>query len=93
MRKRTSPARLRVSGRDRCRRSAPWTAVAAAMLLAGLPAGTEPYEPPRPASASGRGADPGNAAVVDLRRPKEAVEDCGRAIQLDPDSAAAVAAG
>lgn len=68
MRKRTSPARRRTSARDRRRRSAPWTAVAAAMLAAGLPAWAEPYETPRPGRASGPDADPGNAAIVDLQR-------------------------
>ena len=38
------------------------------MLAAGLPAWAEPYEPPRPAPASGPGADRGDAAVVDLQR-------------------------
>ena len=63
----TSPARRRAPAPGRLRKFALWTAVAAAMLAAGLPARAQPREPAPPSPSSPPGADP-ESAVVDLQR-------------------------
>ncbi len=64
----TSPARRRAPARDRLRKFALWTAVAAAMLAADMPARAQPREPVPPSPSSAPGADRENAVTVDLQR-------------------------
>ena len=63
----TSPARRRAPAPGRLRKFALWTAVAAAVLAAGMPALAQPREAVRPSPSSPPGADRENA-VVDLQR-------------------------
>ena len=64
----TSPARRRAPARDGLRKFALWTAVAAAVFAAGLPARAQPREPVPPSRSSPPDADPESAVAVDLQR-------------------------
>ena len=64
----TSPARRRAPATGRLRKFALWTAVAAAMFAADMPARAQPREAAPPSPSSAPGADPESAVAVDLQR-------------------------